>query len=43
VFEDSVFFPFVLSGMGIAMIFLAVKYHRNRARIESAVQRLFKR
>ena len=43
VFAHSMIFSFVLSGMGIAMIFAAVKYTLNRGRIETAVRRWFKR
>jgi hypothetical protein len=34
VFRDSLLFPFVLSFIGIAIIALAVRYHRHRARYE---------
>jgi hypothetical protein len=37
VFRDSLLFPFALSFIGIAIIALAVHYHRNRARYEGAV------
>jgi hypothetical protein len=37
VFEKSIAFPFVLSAIGIGVIFLAVRYHRNRAAIDAAV------
>lgn len=40
VFANSVAFPFVVSFIGIAVIALGVKYHRNRERIEKAVLEL---
>ena len=40
VFKDSMLFPFALSLTGIAIIFLGVKYQRNRERIERAARRL---
>ena len=39
-FKDSTLFPFVLSFIGIAIIYLGVKYQRNRERIERATRRL---
>jgi hypothetical protein len=39
-FRDSVAFPFILTGIGIAMIFLAIKYQKNRAAIEAWGQRV---
>jgi hypothetical protein len=40
VFKDSMLFPFVLSLIGIAIIYFGVKYQRNRERIERAVRSL---
>jgi hypothetical protein len=37
VFKDSFIFPFVLSLLGILIIYLGVKYQRNREMIESTV------
>lgn len=37
VFANSTLFPFVLSLMGLGIIFLGIQYARNRERIESAV------
>lgn len=37
VFSDSVAFPFVLSFIGILILFIAVKYAKNRATIEGAL------
>jgi len=37
VFANSTLFPFVLSFMGLGIIFLGIKYARNRARIEAAL------
>ncbi|MCP4326971.1 MAG: DUF2157 domain-containing protein [Alphaproteobacteria bacterium] len=34
-FEDSLMFPVVLSLIGIAVLWLGVRYHRSRARIEA--------
>lgn len=34
VFENSVLFPFALTALGLAVIWAAVKYQRNRERIE---------
>ncbi|MBA2691845.1 MAG: DUF2157 domain-containing protein [Rubrobacter sp.] len=39
-FEDSLLFPFVLSGVGLAVIALGVVYARNSERIEGAVMGL---
>ncbi len=39
-FEDSMLFPFVLSGVGLAVIALGILYARNRERIEGAVMSL---
>lgn len=36
-FEDSLLFPFVLSGIGILIIYIGVLYHRYQARIENAI------
>jgi hypothetical protein len=38
VFKDSIFFPVVLSLIGLAIIYLGVQYQRNRAAIESRVR-----
>lgn len=40
VFADSTIFPFVLSLMGLAIIFAGIGYARNRVRIETAVMSL---
>ena len=40
VFADSMIFPFVLSLLGIAIIYLGVKYQRNRDSIENYVSSL---
>lgn len=37
VFENSIAFPFVLSLLGLGIIFAAVKYHKNRLLIETAI------
>jgi hypothetical protein len=37
VFQDSMVFPIALSAIGVAIIFLGIKYHRNRARIEKII------
>lgn len=37
VFENSMAFPFILSFIGIAIIFLAVKYQKNRDRINNSI------
>lgn len=37
VFEGSMLFPIALSAIGVAIIFLGIKYHRNRERIENAI------
>lgn len=37
VFENSIAFPFALSFLGLGIIFAAVKYHKNRLRIEAAI------
>ena len=39
VFEDSLIFPFVLSAIGILVIYLGVVYQRHRRAIDAAVQR----
>ncbi len=36
-FRDSLVFPFVLTGIGIAVIYLAIVYQRNQPRIERAL------
>ncbi|MGH3090618.1 MAG: DUF2157 domain-containing protein [Rubrobacteraceae bacterium] len=36
-FEDSLLFPFVLSGIGLVIIALGVLYAKNKERIESAI------
>jgi len=36
-FSGSVMFPIALSGMGVAVIFAGIQYHRNRERIENAL------
>ena len=38
VFQDSIFFPVVLSLIGLAIIFLGVQYQRNRAAIEQRLR-----
>lgn len=40
VFQDSILFPFVLSFIGIAVIYLGIKYQHNRERIERSIQAL---
>jgi hypothetical protein len=40
VFEHSVMFPFVLTAMGLAIIWLAVKYQRNAAAIDLRISSL---
>lgn len=37
VFKDSMMFPFALSFLGLLVIYLGVKYHKNSEAIESAV------
>ena len=37
VFADSVYFPLALSGIGVGLIYLGIKYQQNRA----AIERLF--
>lgn len=37
VFKDSLLFPFVLSALGLAVIWLGIHYQRNRASIETAI------
>lgn len=37
VFADSMMFPIALSLMGLLVIWLGIKYHQNRARIEGAL------
>lgn len=37
VFAKSVLFPFALSGFGLAIILLAVQYHKRRLAIEAAI------
>lgn len=39
-FKDSVLFPFALSLVGLAIIYLGVKYQRNRDRLGRAARRL---
>jgi hypothetical protein len=39
IFEDSLFFPFVLSAAGLAIIALGILYAKNRDKIEGAVVR----
>jgi len=38
VFQNSMSFPFVLSGLGLLMIFSAMKYQRNSRRVEAAIR-----
>lgn len=40
VFKDSALFPFVLSGIGLMIIFAGVKYQRVEKRVESAIRGL---
>ena len=37
VFKDSLLFPFALSALGLAIIWLGIYYQRHRARIEGAI------
>jgi hypothetical protein len=37
VFKDSMMFPFALSVLGLLIIFLGIKYQRNRESIEAAI------
>jgi hypothetical protein len=37
IFEDSLLFPFVLSGAGLSIIALGILYARNRERLERAL------
>ena len=37
IFKDSLMFPFALTLLGIAIIYLGIKYQRNRTLIESAI------
>jgi hypothetical protein len=37
IFEDSLIFPFVLSGVGLVIIALGILYARNAARLENAI------
>jgi hypothetical protein len=37
VFKDSMAFPFALSVLGLLIIYLGIKYQRNREAIESAI------
>jgi hypothetical protein len=37
VFKDSMMFPFALSVLGLLIIFLGIKYQRNREAIEAAI------
>jgi hypothetical protein len=39
-FQDSIAFPFALSGIGLLILFLGVKYARNRAQIDSRLNAL---
>jgi len=40
VFKDSMMFPFALSVLGLLIIFLGIKYQRNREAIEAAILNL---
>jgi hypothetical protein len=40
VFENSVFFPFALTALGLGVIWLAVKYQRNRGKIDLWIESL---
>jgi hypothetical protein len=40
VFQNSVFFPFALTALGLSVIWVAVKYQRNRARIDPFIDSL---
>ncbi len=40
IFEDSMLFPFVLSGVGLAVIALGVLYAKNKERVERAALRI---
>src|SRR5438477_3426042 len=40
IFKDSVLFPFALTGLGLGVIWVAVKYQRNRARIDLWIESL---
>jgi hypothetical protein len=37
VFKDSLLFPFALSALGLAVIWLGIQYQRNRAAIEATI------
>ena len=37
VFKDSLLFPFALSALGLAIIWLGIYYQRHRTRIEGAI------
>lgn len=37
VFKDSLLFPFALSALGLAVIWLGIQYQRNRASIEATI------
>lgn len=37
VFKDSLLFPFALSALGLAIIWLGIRYQRNRTQIEGAI------
>lgn len=39
IFKDSLLFPFVLSGVGLAIIYLGVLYQRNAEKIEAALRK----
>jgi hypothetical protein len=43
VFRDSVAFPFVLTVIGIGIVYAAVKYQRHQAAIDTAVRGVFMR
>ncbi len=40
VFQNSVFFPFALTALGLSVIWVAVKYQRNRVRIDPFIDSL---
>src|SRR5713226_3727210 len=40
VFQNSVLFPFALTALGLSVIWVAVKYQRNRARIDPFIDSL---
>ena len=43
IFKDSILFPFILSGIGLAIILIGVWYQRNREKIENSFFHLLRK